>query len=168
MWGATGDKRPRKQRDSGWLSDSPPFPFPPRVGARGTPLCPGTPSQLPFLLFILIARTEPIAGHPTHRPKFLSLRRTLLSPFKLGEEEEVDEERRNTAAEPGARSAAALLSAGAAGLCLPRGLSDVAGVGFPPPLPLFPSAGDWPRPVKVRKGTGEKGTQRPPSPTSPQ
>lgn len=71
----------------------------------------------------MIARTEPIAGHPTHRSKFLSLRRTLLSPFELGEEEEekVDEERRNTAAEPGARSAAALLSAGAAGLCLPRG-----------------------------------------------
>lgn len=49
-----------------------------------------------------------------------------------------------------------------------QGLSGAAGVGFPPPFPLFPSAGDWPRPVKVRKGTGEKGTQRPPSPTSPQ
>lgn len=70
---------------------------------------------------------------------------------------------------PGARAGSSVLSAGAAGLCLPGGslAAAVAGVGFPPPVPLFLSGGDWPQLGKVRKGTGGKGTRvHPPPPSS--
>lgn len=69
---ARGTKRPRRQRDSGWLSDSPPFPFPPRVGARGTPLCPGTPITTTFFTFHL-DREDRADRRTPHAPTQVSL-----------------------------------------------------------------------------------------------
>lgn len=120
--------------------------------------------QVPFLLFILTARTEPPL--PPAEPSFC--RPAACSPFKLGEEEEEgrsssSSSRRGARWVPGARAGSLVLSAGAAGLCLPPGARWRRlwpGWASLPPVPLFLSGGDWPRLGKVRKGTGGKGTRQ--------